>query len=76
MCKCWKYFILKSTHFLWIKLFLALNHLLIDDMFMELTDAKLGEGAIGFVFKGYVFLRTQTRFKQKTCAAVKVNTFG
>jgi hypothetical protein len=41
-------------------------------MFIELTDSKLGQGAVGFVFKGYVFPKTQTRFKQKTFAAVKV----
>lgn len=42
-------------------------------MFIELTDIKLGQGAVGFVFKGYVFPRTRTRFKQKVFAAVKVN---
>uniref|UniRef100_F1LCK9 ALK tyrosine kinase receptor n=1 Tax=Ascaris suum TaxID=6253 RepID=F1LCK9_ASCSU len=42
-------------------------------MFIELTDSKLGQGAVGFVFKGYVFPRTQTRFKQKVFAAVKMS---
>uniref|UniRef100_A0A7E4WBB1 Protein kinase domain-containing protein n=1 Tax=Panagrellus redivivus TaxID=6233 RepID=A0A7E4WBB1_PANRE len=51
----------------------VLNHLLIDDIFIELTDSKLGQGAVGFVFKGYVFPKTQTRFKQKTFAAVKMS---
>uniref|UniRef100_A0A915B9V7 Protein kinase domain-containing protein n=3 Tax=Parascaris univalens TaxID=6257 RepID=A0A915B9V7_PARUN len=50
-----------------------LAHLLVDDMFIELTDSKLGQGAVGFVFKGYVFPRTQTRFKQKVFAAVKMS---
>ncbi|KAI1729060.1 protein tyrosine kinase domain-containing protein [Ditylenchus destructor] len=49
----------------------ALDHLLVDDMFIELTDSKLGQGAVGFVFKGYVYPKSQTRFKQKTFAAVK-----
>lgn len=44
-------------------------------MFIELTDIKLGQGEVGFVFKGYVYQKTQTRFKQKTFAAVKVNFF-
>uniref|UniRef100_A0AC34QT70 Protein kinase domain-containing protein n=1 Tax=Panagrolaimus sp. JU765 TaxID=591449 RepID=A0AC34QT70_9BILA len=51
----------------------VLDHLLVDDMFIELTDSKLGQGAVGFVFKGYVFPKTQTRFKQKTFAAVKMS---
>ncbi|KAI6240860.1 Ephrin type-B receptor 1 [Aphelenchoides fujianensis] len=51
----------------------VLNHLLVDDMFIELTDSKLGQGAVGFVFKGYVFPKTQTPFKQKTSAAVKMS---
>uniref|UniRef100_A0A915CRP3 Protein kinase domain-containing protein n=1 Tax=Ditylenchus dipsaci TaxID=166011 RepID=A0A915CRP3_9BILA len=51
----------------------VLNHLLVDDMFIELTDSKLGQGAVGFVFKGYVFPKTQTRFKQRTFAAVKMS---
>uniref|UniRef100_A0A914VDX9 Protein kinase domain-containing protein n=2 Tax=Plectus sambesii TaxID=2011161 RepID=A0A914VDX9_9BILA len=51
----------------------ALGHLLVDDIFVELSDQKLGEGAVGFVFRGFVFPRTQTRFKQKTCAAVKMS---
>ncbi|VDD90235.1 unnamed protein product, partial [Enterobius vermicularis] len=50
-----------------------LAHLLVDDMFIELTDIKLGQGAVGFVFKGYVFPRTRTRFKQKVFAAVKMS---
>ncbi|KAI1721502.1 protein tyrosine kinase domain-containing protein [Ditylenchus destructor] len=51
----------------------ALDHLLVDDMFIELTDSKLGQGAVGFVFKGYVYPKSQTRFKQKTFAAVKMS---
>jgi hypothetical protein len=35
--------------------YLVLDHLLVDDMYIELTDSKLGQGAVGFVFKGYVF---------------------
>lgn len=43
-------------------------------MFIELTDNKLGQGSIGFVFKGYVYPNnSQTgKFKQKMFAAVKV----
>ncbi len=41
-------------------------------MFIELADSKLGQGSVGFVFKGYVYAKSQTRFKQKTFAAVKV----
>lgn len=51
----------------------VLDPLLVDDMFIELTDNKLGQGSVGFVFKGYVFPKSQTRFKQKTFAAVKVS---
>ncbi|CAD5217261.1 unnamed protein product [Bursaphelenchus okinawaensis] len=51
----------------------SLEHLLVDDMFIELTDSKLGQGAVGFVFKGYVYPKTHTRFKQKTFAAVKMS---
>ncbi|KAH7705696.1 Protein NIPI-4, partial [Aphelenchoides avenae] len=51
----------------------ALRNFLVDDMYIELTDSKLGQGAVGFVFKGYVFPKTQTRFKQKTFAAVKMS---
>ncbi|VDN52402.1 unnamed protein product [Dracunculus medinensis] len=50
-----------------------LDHLLLDDMFIELTDNKLGQGAVGFVFKGYVYAKTKTRFKQKVFAAVKMS---
>jgi hypothetical protein len=53
------------------ELVVALDHLLVDDMFIELCDQKLGQGAVGFVFRGFVFPKTQTRFKQKTFAAVK-----
>lgn len=55
-----------------LRIGLALRNFLVDDMYIELTDSKLGQGAVGFVFKGYVFPKTQTRFKQKTFAAVKV----
>lgn len=51
----------------------ALNHLLVDDINIELTDIKLGQGAVGFIFKGYVVAKSQTRFKQKVFAAVKMS---
>uniref|UniRef100_A0A914HBX3 Protein kinase domain-containing protein n=1 Tax=Globodera rostochiensis TaxID=31243 RepID=A0A914HBX3_GLORO len=51
----------------------ALDHLLVDDINIELTDIKLGQGAVGFVFKGYVVPKSQTRFKQKMFAAVKMS---
>uniref|UniRef100_A0A915PVP2 Protein kinase domain-containing protein n=1 Tax=Setaria digitata TaxID=48799 RepID=A0A915PVP2_9BILA len=50
----------------------ALGHLLVDDVFIELTDSKLGQGAVGFVFKGYVYPRTRTRL-QRVFAAVKMS---
>uniref|UniRef100_A0A0N4Z2E8 Protein kinase domain-containing protein n=1 Tax=Parastrongyloides trichosuri TaxID=131310 RepID=A0A0N4Z2E8_PARTI len=46
---------------------------LVDDVFIELTDHKLGQGSIGFVFKGFVYPKTQTRFKQKKYAAIKLS---
>uniref|UniRef100_A0A914M8E4 Uncharacterized protein n=1 Tax=Meloidogyne incognita TaxID=6306 RepID=A0A914M8E4_MELIC len=50
----------------------ALDDFLVDDINIELTDIKLGQGAVGFVFKGYVVAKSQTRFRQKVFAAVKV----
>ncbi|KAK0416260.1 hypothetical protein QR680_012384 [Steinernema hermaphroditum] len=51
----------------------VLTPLLVDDVFIELTDHKLGQGAVGFVFKGYVFSRSQSRYKQRKFAAVKMS---
>ncbi|VDK75549.1 unnamed protein product [Onchocerca ochengi] len=50
----------------------ALQHLLVDDIFIELTDNKLGQGAVGFVFKGYVYPRTRSKL-QRVFAAVKMS---
>lgn len=46
-------------------------------MFIEITDSKLGQGSIGFVFKGYVYPNNSQRvkFKKKMFAAVKVFFF-
>ncbi|GMT20127.1 hypothetical protein PFISCL1PPCAC_11424, partial [Pristionchus fissidentatus] len=50
-----------------------LSHLLLDDVFIELCDHKLGQGSVGFVFKGFVYPNTQNRYKHKTPAAVKMS---
>ncbi|KAF8357312.1 nipi-4, partial [Pristionchus pacificus] len=50
-----------------------LSHLLLEDMFIELCDHKLGQGSVGFVFKGFVYPNTQNRYKHKTPAAVKMS---
>ncbi|VDO45730.1 unnamed protein product [Onchocerca flexuosa] len=50
----------------------ALQHLLVDDIFIELTDNKLGQGAVGFVFKGYVYPRKRSKL-QRVFAAVKMS---
>ncbi|TKR77068.1 hypothetical protein L596_018110 [Steinernema carpocapsae] len=51
----------------------VLQPYLVDDVFIELTDHKLGQGAVGFVFKGYVFSKSESRFKQRKFAAVKMS---
>ncbi|CAJ0942713.1 unnamed protein product, partial [Mesorhabditis belari] len=50
-----------------------LGKFLVDDVFIEITDDKLGQGAVGFVFKGFVYPRTQNRYKQKLAAAIKMS---
>uniref|UniRef100_A0A1I7XLN7 Protein kinase domain-containing protein n=1 Tax=Heterorhabditis bacteriophora TaxID=37862 RepID=A0A1I7XLN7_HETBA len=50
-----------------------LSHLLVDESNIEINNHKLGQGSVGFVFKGSVFPKTQKRYKQKVPAAVKLS---